>query len=60
MANANSVFLVFSLVCLSLFLYGFFLSFTSISRKNDCRMTFMFEHPNYVVSAKQLELAVEL
>lgn len=49
--NGRGVFVVFSFVCLSLFLYGALLTFSSISSgKNDCRMTFMFEHPNYVVS----------
>lgn len=49
--DQKSVFLVFSLVCLSCFLYGAFVTFNSINnRKNDCSMTFMFEHPNFVVS----------
>lgn len=51
MTATNSVFLIFSFICFSFYLYGTFLTFNSINNgKNDCRMTFMFEHPNYVVS----------
>lgn len=51
MNDTRGVFFVFSLVCLSLFFYGCFVTINSINNeKNECRMTFMFEHPNYVVS----------
>lgn len=49
--TSNSVYLVFSLACLIFYFYGAYVTFNSINNgKNDCRMTFMFEHPNYVVS----------
>lgn len=47
----SSVFVIFGFVCLSLYFYGSFITINSIyTEKNDCKMTFMFEHPNYVVS----------
>ncbi|KAG5671431.1 hypothetical protein PVAND_001627 [Polypedilum vanderplanki] len=46
---ANVIFLVFALVCFGFYFYGGFVTISSInSDKNDCKMTFMFEHPNYV------------
>lgn len=52
MNDTRGVFLVFSLVCLTLFIYGTMVTINSITNeKNECRMTFMFEHPNYVVSS---------
>ncbi|KAL7022968.1 hypothetical protein ACKWTF_012440 [Chironomus riparius] len=44
-----SIFVVFAILCFSLYFYGIFVTFNSInSDKNDCKMTYMFEHPNYV------------
>lgn len=49
--NGKSIFVIFSFACFTFFFYGVFLTINSISSgKNDCRMTFMFEHPNYIVS----------
>ncbi|CRK87620.1 CLUMA_CG001416, isoform A [Clunio marinus] len=46
---ANSIFILFSFVCITLYLYGVLLTFSSVNHgNNDCKMTFMFEHPNYV------------
>ena len=58
--NSKSVFIIFSFVCLTFFLIGFILTIYSISNeKNDCRMTFMFEYPNFVVSEEFNEVFIE-
>jgi hypothetical protein len=52
--SSKSLFLLSSFVCFTLFLYGAFQTLIAVKGKgkNDCKMTFMFEFPNYVVSLK--------
>lgn len=49
-ATAKQVCLVVALVALVIYIYGILVTITSIE-KNDCRMTYMFEYPQFVVSS---------
>lgn len=48
-ATAKQVCLVVALVALVIYIYGILVTITSIE-KNDCRMTYMYEYPQFVVS----------
>lgn len=52
-ATAKQVCLVVALVALVIYIYGILVTITSIE-KNDCRMTYMFEYPQFVVSSVYL------
>lgn len=45
----NKVFLVVSLFCLLLYLFGILTSIINVE-ENNCKMTYMFEYPQFVVS----------
>lgn len=45
----TKIFLVISLFSLCFYLYGVLITI-SVSEKNVCNMTYMFEYPQYVVS----------
>lgn len=47
--NPNQVGLVVALCTLLFYLYGMLVSITTIE-PNDCKMTYMFEYPQFVVS----------
>lgn len=51
--NPNQVGLVVALLTLLFYLYGMLVSITSIE-KNDCKMTYMFEYPQFVVNTHLL------
>lgn len=46
---AAKVCLVASLIALGIYLYGVLVTITT-SEKNNCKMTYMFEYPQFVVS----------
>lgn len=45
----NKIFLIVSLVCLLFYLYGILTSIVEVE-ENDCKMTYMFEYPQFIVS----------
>lgn len=45
----GTVFTVVSLCSLLFYLYGVLITIT-VTEKNDCKMTYMFEYPQFVVS----------
>lgn len=45
----NKLFLVVSLFCLLLYLFGILTSIVNVE-ENDCKMTYMFEYPQFIVS----------
>lgn len=47
--NPNTVGLIVALLTLLFYLYGMLVSITTIE-SNDCKMTYMFEYPQFVVS----------
>lgn len=51
----NKIFLAISLVSLLLYLYGILTSIINVE-ENSCKMTYMFEYPQFVVSNKNLYL----
>lgn len=51
--NPNQVGLVVALLTLLFYLYGMLVSITSME-KNDCKMTYMFEYPQFVVNTHLL------
>lgn len=52
-ATAKQVCLIVALIALIIYIYGILVTITSIE-KNDCRMTYMFEYPQFVVSSQNL------
>lgn len=47
----GTIFTVVSLCSLLFYLYGVLISIT-VTEKNACKMTYMFEYPQFVVSSK--------
>lgn len=53
--KANQVCLITALIALIIYVYGILVTITSVEQ-NDCRMTYMFEYPQFVVSYHQFHL----
>lgn len=49
--KANQICLIAALIALIIYFYGILVTITSME-KNDCKMTYMFEYPQFVVSKK--------
>lgn len=47
--KANQICLITALIALIIYFYGILITITSIE-KNACKMTYMFEYPQFVVS----------
>lgn len=45
---ANQVCLIVAIIALLIYMYGILITILS-TEKNDCRMTYMFEYPQFVV-----------
>lgn len=47
---AQQITLIVALIALIIYFYGILVTIQSVE-KNDCKMTYMFEYPQFVVSA---------
>lgn len=51
--TAKQVCLITALIALIIYFYGILVTITSME-KNDCKMTYMFEYPQFVVSRNKM------
>lgn len=58
-ATAKQVCLIVALVALIIYIYGILVTITSVE-KNNCRMTYMFEYPQFVVSSEKVFIFLKL
>lgn len=51
--KAKQVCLITALIALIIYFYGILVTITSVE-KNECKMTYMFEYPQFVVSRNRI------